>query len=218
MHLTSINVAQPTEMPGTARGTVVSAIRKLPVSVSVMVRSTNVAGDAQGDLTVHGGPDQAVYVYATEDYTYWREQLGWEMPNYGWFGENFTVEGAESDVVSLGDVWQVGEALFQVTSPRVPCFKLDHKMGIRGFAARFARSGRVGFFLRVLREGAVEAGAVVRVVDRDPNDVTVTAVSNMRHYREGTLEDAERVLAIESLPGQWEPFAQKIIKRAGVQT
>jgi MOSC domain-containing protein YiiM len=205
-------------MPGTARGTVVSAIHKLPVSGSVMLRTKNLDGDAQGDLVAHGGRDKAVYVYATEDYAYWREQLGWEMPNHGWFGENFTIKGAASDVVGLGDVWQVAEAIVQVTEPRSPCYKLDHKMGITDFAARFARSGRVGFYLRVLREGSVEADAVVRVIERDPNGATVTALSNLRHYGEGTLEDAQRMLAVESLPDGWKAFAQKMVDKAGVRT
>jgi MOSC domain-containing protein YiiM len=203
-------------MPGTARGTVVSAIHKLPVSSSVMLRTTNLDGDAQGDLVAHGGHNKAVYVYATEDYAYWREQLGWEMPNHGWFGENFTIEGATSDVVGIGDVWQVGKAIVQVTEPRSPCYKLDHKMGITDFAARFARSGRVGFYLSVLREGTVEADAVVRVIERDANSVTVSALSNMRHYDEGSIDDAERILAVASLPDNWKVYARKVINRASV--
>ena len=144
MQLISVNVARPRLLTGTARGDVMSSIHKRPVEGPVMVRRLNVDGDAQGDPTVHGGPDAAVYVYAFEDYAFWTTQLKRELAAFGWFGENLTVQGASSDAMCFGDIWRVGGALLQVTEPRSPCYKLDHKMGIRYFAARFRRSGRVG--------------------------------------------------------------------------
>ena len=161
MRLISVNVAQPQVLAGTARGDVLSAINKRPVSGPVAVRRLNVDGDAQADPENHGGPDAAVYVYALEDYAYWQERLDREF-GYGWFGENLTVEGAASDIMCFGDVWQVGSAVLQVTEPRSPCFKLEHKMGIRNFAAQFQRAGRVGFYNRVLEEGVIRAGDEAR--------------------------------------------------------
>ena len=169
MQLISVNVARPRLLQGTARGDVMSAIHKGPVEGPVMVRRLNVDGDAQGDPTVHGGPDAAVYVYAFEDYAFWAAQLKREPPSFGWFGENLTVQGASSDAMCFGDVWRVGGALLQVTEPRSPCYKLDHKMGIRYFAARFRRSGRVGFYNRVLEEGPVQAGDEATIVEAAPS-------------------------------------------------
>ena len=208
MRLISVNVAKPQVLAGTARGDVLSAINKRPVSGSVAVRRLNVDGDGQADPENHGGPDAAVYVYALEDYVYWREQLNRGLA-YGWFGENFTVEGASSDVMCFGDVWQVGSAILQVTEPRSPCFKLEHKMGIRNFAAKFRRTGRVGFYNRVLQEGAVRAGDDARVIERHPAGLSIKLISDVRHAAQVSREDAERLLAVKDLPAVQREFAVK---------
>jgi MOSC domain-containing protein YiiM len=213
MRLISINVAQPVDVPSTARGTVRSGIYKLPVAGRVRVGTLNVEGDDQGDHVNHGGPDQAVYVYAAEDYLFWAKELGREFTKYGWFGENLTIEGASSDSVCVGDVWDVGGARLQVTWPRSPCYKLDHKMGIKDFSGRFARTGRVGFYLRVLAEGNVEAGDDVTRVERALECVTVRQLSDMRHYGEGTASDAHRALAL-GLPASWTAPARQLLERA----
>jgi MOSC domain-containing protein YiiM len=217
MRLVSVNVSQPKNVKGTARGTVSTAIDKQPVTGPVMVRTLNVDGDRQGDPTVHGGADMAVYAYAADDYVHWRDVLGWEMPRYGWFGENFTIEGADSGAVFLGDVLQVGDAVLQVTQPRSPCFKLDHQMGDPFFSSTFARSGRVGFYLRVLREGLVEAGAPVETAERDANGVSIRALSDLTHYGKGTRDDAERILRLAGLAGKWHVPARKLLARLAVE-
>ncbi len=208
MRLISVNVAKPQVLAGTARGDVLSAINKRPVIGPVVVRQLNVDGDAQADPENHGGPDAAVYVYALEDYVYWREQLDREL-DYGSFGENFTVEGASSDVMCFGDIWQVGNAILQVTEPRSPCYKLEHKMGIRNFAAKFRRTGRVGFYNRVLQEGAVRAGDNARVIERHPAGLSIKLISDVRHSTHVSREDAERLLAVEDLPAVHRGFAVK---------
>lgn len=213
MQLISVNVARPRLLTGTARGNVMSSIHKRPVEGPVMVRRLNVDGDAQGDPTVHGGPDAAVYVYAFEDYAFWTTQLKRELASFGWFGENLTVQGASSDAMCFGDIWRVGGALLQVTEPRSPCYKLDHKMGIRYFAARFRRSGRVGFYNRVLEEGLVQAGDEAALVEPHPARVSIRLLSDVRHATEVSVEDVERVLAIDNLPVSQRRHAERRMQR-----
>jgi MOSC domain-containing protein YiiM len=191
-----------------------SAIGKLPVAGEVVVRTLNVDGDRQADLVNHGGRDQAVYVYAAEDYAYWEGELDRELPNHGWFGENFTVQGASSESVRIGDIWEIGSARFCVTSPRSPCFKLDHKMGLPRFAAKFRRSGRVGFYLRVLQEGAVTAGDEVRLVERAQQSITVRGISDLRHYKGAPADEADRAANVEALPESWRAYARKRLREA----
>ena len=213
MQLISVNVAKPQLLTGTARGDVMSAIHKGPVEGPVMVRRLNMDGDAQGDPTVHGGPDAAVYVYAFEDYAFWAAQLKREPPSFGWFGENLTVQGASSDAMCFGDVWRVGGALLQVTEPRSPCYKLDHKMGIRYFAARFRRSGRVGFYNRVLEEGPVQAGDEATLIEPHPARISIRLISDVRHAEDVSLEDVERVLAVDNLPPDQRQYAERRMRR-----
>lgn len=213
MQLISVNVAKPQLLKGTARGDVISAIHKQPLEGPVMVRRLNVDGDAQGDPVVHGGPDAAVYVYAFEDYAFWAEQLKREPAAFGWFGENLTVQGASSDAMCFGDVWRVGEALLQVTTPRSPCYKLDHKMGIRYFAARFRRSGRVGFYNRVLDEGPVQAGDEATLVEPHPARISIRLLSDVRHAKDVCVEDVERVLAVDGLPLAQRRHAERRMRR-----
>lgn len=213
MQLIAVNVARPQLLTGTARGDVMSAIHKQPVEGPAMVRRLNVDGDAQGDPTVHGGPDAAVYVYAFEDYAYWAEQLKRELPIGGWFGENLTVHGASSDAMCFGDIWRVGGALLQVTEPRSPCYKLDHKMGIRYFAARFRRSGRVGFYNRVLEEGSVQAGDEATLVEPHPARISIRLLSDVRHAEGVSREDVERVLAVDNLPPGQRRHAERRMRR-----
>ena len=213
MRLVSVNTAKPELLTGTAKGDILSAINKTPREGPVMARRLNLDGDAQGDLAVHGGPDQAVYVYAYEDYAFWAEQLRHDPPPFGWFGENLTVDGASSDAMCFGDVWRVGGAVLQVTKPRSPCYKLDRKVGERNFAARFRRSGRVGFYNRVLQEGPVQAGDDAAVIEPHPARVSVRLLSDVRHSSGATLEDVERVLAVDGLPDAQRGYALRRLER-----
>ncbi len=212
MRLVAVNIAQPQLLAGTERGDVLSAIYKHPVEGSVAVRRLSVAGDAQADKANHGGPDAAVYVYALEDYAYWEGELDRELP-YGTFGENFTVEGALSSAMCFGDVWRVGGVVLQVTEPRSPCYKFEHKMGIRGFAPRFAQAGRVGFYNRVLEEGEAQAGDEASVVERHPAGLSIKLISDVRHSASVSREDVERVLAADDLPASQRGYALKRLAR-----
>ena len=213
MHLISVNVAQPIEVSGTRRGTVTTAIFKRPVRGRVMIRSLNLDGDAQADLIVHGGLDKAVYAYTLDDYTFWTAELGHDLTEYGWFGENLTVDGASCDTVFVGDTFSVGEAVLQVTQPRIPCFKLEYKTGIRNFGAQFRRSGRTGFYLRVLQEGLVQAGDEVLLLSRDPRGISVRALSDERHFRTKTAKEMESIIAVGGLSRRWRSFLTTRLRR-----
>ncbi len=153
-----------------------SAIIKVPVAGRVAVRRLNLDGDGQADLRVHGGPQQAVYVYAAEHYEYWQRALGRPLP-FGQFGENLTAEGLLEDLVHVGDVFRAGNALLRVTRPRLPCKKLAARMGEPDFMQRFLESGRTGFYLEVLAEGDVGAGDAIRRLRTRPEAPTVLAAA-----------------------------------------
>ncbi|MBD0253785.1 MAG: MOSC domain-containing protein, partial [Rubrobacter sp.] len=154
MKLLSVNVSPPKEVTKGDR-TVTTGIFKEPVDGRVMLRTLNLDGDGQADLVGHGGIYKAAYAYSVENYDYWKRELGRTDFPFGQFGENFTVEGMLEDEIHVGDVFRAGGALVEVTQPRVPCYKLGIKMGLRGFEKKFLASRRVGFYLRVLEEGDV---------------------------------------------------------------
>jgi len=172
MKLISVNVSLPKEI--VYRGTkITTGIFKEPTQGQVMLRALNLDGDGQADLRVHGGPDQAAYVYPVEHYDYWKEQLGRNDLDYGQFGENFTTAGLLENEVRIGDVFRFGGAIVQVTTPRQPCGKLDMKMDDPHFKKKFRASGRSGFYLRVLQEGEVGAGDLIERIESDPEQPTV---------------------------------------------
>jgi MOSC domain-containing protein YiiM len=152
-----------------------TAIFKLPVSGPVRVRRLNIDGDEQGDLSVHGGIDKAVYCYASEHYPAWQQELGVELPN-GTFGENLTVSGLLEPDLHIGDTLQVGDAVLQVSQPRFPCYKLGIKLGDQRLVKRFQDSGRSGFYCRVLQEGLIEPGQPITLLDRDPSHPTIAEI------------------------------------------
>jgi MOSC domain-containing protein YiiM len=160
-----------------------TAIYKQPVTGPVMVRTLNIDGDQQGDPTVHGGVDKAVYCYPVEHYDTWSAELMRHLDR-GTFGENLTVSGLLEDVLHLDDVIEVGTVVLQVSEPRYPCYKLGHKMGDQRFLRRFQQSERSGFYCRVLQEGTIEAGDVMRVVERNEQLPTVAGVVRARNKRD----------------------------------
>ena len=179
MRLLSVNVALPRSVEHHGR-TVRTAIFKEPVLFRVPVRRSNVDGDRQADLRVHGGPDKAVYAYDISGYEHWRQELSRELP-FGQFGENLTVEGMPETEVSIDDVYRVGTALLQVSQPRSPCFKLALKMELPQFPRAFLTSGRTGYYLRVLEEGEIGAGDQIQLVSRDPETVTVERMTRLTY-------------------------------------
>ena len=207
--LLSVNVGtvRQIELAGQARTT---AIWKLPVSGRVAVRGVNLAGDDQADRRAHGGPDKAVYAYAREDYAWWERQLDRTL-DPGMFGENLTTEGIDLTDALVGERWRVGSAVLQVTSPRVPCWKLGARMGDPRFPARFAAAGRPGAYLAILEQGALGAGDRIQVIHRPGHGVTVGLVAASYH-RDHRL--AASILAAPELAEAWRHWAEHQIGAA----
>jgi MOSC domain-containing protein YiiM len=207
--LLSVNVGtvRQIELAGQARTT---AIWKLPVSGRVAVRGVNLAGDDQADRRAHGGPDKAVYAYAREDYAWWERLLDRTL-DPGMFGENLTTEGIDLTDALVGERWRVGSAVLQVTSPRVPCWKLGARMGDPRFPARFAAAGRPGAYLAILEQGALGAGDRIQVIHRPGHGVTVGLVAASYH-RDHRL--AASILAAPELAEAWRHWAEHQIGAA----
>lgn len=171
----SINVGQPRAFLTHGGREVSSAIWKTPVSGKVWARGVNLVGDDQADRSVHGGPDKAVYAYAIEDTRWWEKELDRELP-FGAFGENLTTEGVDLKKAVIGETWRVGGALFQVSEPRAPCWKLAMRMEDPKFVKRFTEAERTGTYLRIVEEGELAAGDGIELVRRPAHGVTVADV------------------------------------------
>ena len=178
MRLLSVNVGTPRKIGRVSprEKEVVSAIVKKPVKGPVAVRKVNLDGDRQADLTAHGGVDQAVYAYPSEHYAYWTERFPHvDMPP-GTFGENLTTEGLLEETVRVGDRFVIGSAEFEVTKPRLPCYKLGIRFGTQKMIKAFLDSGRTGFYLKVVREGRVQAGDAVTPTTRGTSGTIASVV------------------------------------------
>jgi MOSC domain-containing protein YiiM len=210
MQLVSVNVGLPQTITWKGR-TVQTGIFKTPVNGRVQVRTLNLAGDRQADLSVHGGPDKAIYVYPSEHYDYWRGEFPiMELP-WGMFGENLTTTGLLEGAVNVGDTFRIGSAVAMVTQPRVPCYKLAAKFGREDIVKRFLASGRSGFYLKVMQEGEVGVGDAIELISRDGHAVTVEDVANL--YRDGPDQVSllQRVVQVEALPENWRDHFQQQI-------
>ena len=208
MKLLSVNVGLPREIEW--KGKIVrTSIFKRPVEGRARVSTLNVEGDQQSDLTVHGGPDKAVYAYPSEHYTFWRTELpGMDLP-WGVFGENFTTAGLLEETVHIGDRFRVGSAEFVVTQPRMPCFKLGIRFNRSDMVKRFLQSGRTGFYFAVVKEGEVAAGDSIELLERDDNNVPVADILNLYRGDAGNEELLRRVSELPSLPNSWREYFRK---------
>jgi MOSC domain-containing protein YiiM len=210
MKLLSVNVSPPKEVTMNGK-TITTGIFKEPVQGRVMLRSLNLDGDGQADLMAHGGTYKAVYVYSFEHYDYWQKELGRGDFVYGQFGENFTVAGMTEDQVHIGDIFKVGQALVEVTQPRVPCFKLAFKMGRPDFVKLFLNSERSGFYLRVLEEGEVGANDIIKRVSVGPERMTVKEVHHLLYFDNNNVAQAQRALRIPALSPGWRGSFEEIV-------
>jgi|SRR5947209_3737941 len=174
--LLSVNVGTPVRLVTPKGREVRTAIWKQPVEGRVAVRGVNLEGDRQADLSVHGGPDKAVYSYAREDTGWWEERLGREL-GAGAFGENLTVEGVDVTGAVIGERWAVGSAVLEVSQPRFPCFKLGLRFDDARMLRRFGDARRPGAYLRIVSEGALAAGDAIEVVHRPSHGVTIATVN-----------------------------------------
>ena len=217
MKILSVNVGLPRKV--LFRGEVVTTgIFKEPVEGPVMLRKLNLDGDKQADLTVHGGPDKAIYAYPSEHYEYWRHELPstTTLP-YGMFGENLTTDGLMENAVNIGDQFQIGTGSANViaTQPRMPCYKLGVKFGRMDIIKRFLASGRPGIYFNVLQEGEIGPTDEIQLVKRDKNNVTVKDILRLYLDDRADVETMQRAVRIKVLPEGWrEQFLQQIAQLA----
>lgn len=192
-----------------------TAFHKNPIPGPVWLGATQLAGDGQADPRYHGGPDRAVLAYAAGHYPLWRAEL--ERPDlpYGGFAENFTISGQTEDTVCLGDIYAVGDARVQVSSPRGPCWKIARRWGISDLTARVKATGRTGWYLRVLEEGLVQTGDPVILRDRPYPRWTVTRVAAIHRQRHDQPGPALELAACPVLGGDWRIALETAGKDAG---
>jgi len=204
----SVNVGLPREVEWRGR-TVLTSIWKSPVEGRVPVRRLDLDGDRQSDLSVHGGPDKAVYAYPSEHYAEWaRELAGADLP-WGAFGENLTTEGLREGDLRIGDRLRVGSAELVVTQPRMPCYKLMIRFGREDMVKRFLRSGRSGFYFAVRQEGDVGRGDAIELVARAEQDVTVADISSLYTHDADNQPLLRRAVDLAALPESWRDYFRK---------
>lgn len=204
MRLESVQIGQPrTYPPESGREAWTSAIAKTPVQGRIWAGSLGLAGDAVADTHHHGGPFQAILLYSAEHYPAW--QLEWDRPALGpgAFGENLTVSGASEGSVCIGDVLQVGEVRLAVTSPRTPCNTLALRLGVPDVVKTVLQNHRSGWYVRVLREGWVEAGQELELVERPHPEWTIRRAAEAKLHRHRSREEAGQLAALPGLHPEW---------------
>ena len=208
----SINVSLPKEIDFEGQK-VTTGIFKEPIEGRIMLRTLNLDGDKQADLTVHGGPDKAVYAYPIEHYEFWRKVYpDMEMPN-GMFGENFTIEGLMESEVSVGDAFEIGSSKVIATQPRMPCYKLGVKFGRMDVLKKFLASGRSGIYFKVLEEGEVGAGDSIIQIKNDTNRVGISDIVRLYASDREDIKTMRRAVKVEALPEGWRDYFYEQIRR-----
>jgi ferredoxin-NADP reductase/MOSC domain-containing protein YiiM len=209
--LLSVNVGLPRDIEWKGR-TVHTGIWKDPVPGRRRVGRLNLDGDGQGDLAGHGGEQRAVFVYQIESYRYWQEQLKRTDLVHGQFGENFTIEGLPDDAVCIGDRYQIGSALFEVTQPRVTCYRVGIRMNEHRMPALLTSSGRPGFYFRVLREGEVGAGDEIVKAGEAKERMTVAEINALLYSPNHAHDRLQRALRIEALSPGWRSSFEALLQ------
>lgn len=211
MKILSVNVGTPKEYNWMGQP-VTTSIFKSPVEGEVQVATLNLAGDAQSDLTVHGGVHKAVYAYPHEHYAWWTDR-GIKPLKPGNFGENLTIGGLLEGDIHIGDELEIGSARFAVTQPRLPCYKLQVRFNRPEMTKVFWNSRRFGFYLMVVGEGALRAGDPIEVVRRDANAVSVADLIALYTGDKPDFDVLRRVIAVEALPEAWREDLQEKAKQ-----
>ena len=201
--LLSVNVGLPRDVTWNGK-TVRTSVWKSPVNGRRMVRKLNIQGDAQADLTGHGGEHRAVFVYQMDSYHYWERFLGRNDFTFGQFGENFTVEGLPDDEACIGDRYRIGDAVFEVTQPRVTCYRVGIRMNETRMAALLVAHRRPGFYFRVLQEGEVGAGDDIAKITDGPERITVAEVDALLYLPGHSREQLQRALRVPALSKGWQ--------------
>jgi len=190
-----------------------SAIWKSPVAGRIAARGVNLDGDAQADREAHGGPDKAIYAYAVEDARRWEQEIGRPLA-YGEFGENLTTEGIEANDALIGERWQIGTTVLEVSEPRIPCWRLGVRMNDKMFPRQFTGALRPGSYFRLIAEGSVEAGDEIRVVERPAHDLTIRDV--FRIYTRDR-DEVQRLLTVPRMSESWRRWAVDWLQKSKSQ-
>ena len=190
-----------------------TGIFKEPVVGRVKLRKLNLDGDRQADLSVHGGPEKAVYLYPSEHYEFWRREFPEMELSWGMFGENFTTIGLLEIETNIGDRFKVGSAEVMVTQPRMPCYKLGIRFGRTDIIRRFLASERSGFYLSVAEEGEVAAGDEFELIEKNPAGVRVVDVTRLYSSDKSNVDLLRRAIATEALPESWRSYFQKRLEK-----
>ena len=212
MKLVSVNVGVPRLVM--LNGDPVSmGIFKMPIPGRVMLRTLNLDGDRQADLSVHGGPTKAVYAYPSEHYDYWKRELPEMALPWGMFGENFTTAGLSESELNIGDKFRVGSAVVMVTEPRMPCYKLGIRFGRPDIVKRFLASERTGFYFAVLQEGEVGAGDPIELIESSEHSVRVSDITQLYTREKHNIGLLRRAIAVEALPESWKSYFQHRLEK-----
>ncbi|MFY0215737.1 MOSC domain-containing protein [Bacillus cereus] len=214
--LLSLNIGLPKEV--TYGGKVVhTGINKKQVKEPVYLSFVKFNGDGQADLIHHGGVDKAVCVYTGDHYPYWEKELNQDLV-YGAFGENITVSGMSEEDVCIGDTFELGQAIVQVTQPRQPCFKLAKKYNIPKLPLYFQETGYTGFYFRVLKEGWVSSVDTLKRLQSDPKGVSVAFANRIMHKEKQNIEGVKRILEVNALSNSWRKSFEKRISGEEIHT
>src|SRR5215470_2741509 len=212
MKIISINVGLPRIVIRNGEP-VSTGIFKEPVAGRVMLRTLNLDGDRQADLSVHGGPEKAAYLYPSEHYEFWQRELpDMDLP-WGMFGENFTTTGLRETETNIGDRFRVGSAEVMVTQPRMPCYKLGIRFGRTDIIRKFLASERTGFYLSVAKEGDVAAGDEFELIEKNVSGVRVVDVTRLYSSAKRNVVLLRRAIVTEGLPENWRSYFQKRLEK-----
>ncbi len=221
MNVISINVGRLREVEHNGN-LVRTGIYKQPVSGAAQVRRLGIVGDEQGDPQNHGGVDMAVYAYSAENYAYWRKEMPGEELPYGKFGENLTITGLDDSTVHIGDLLRIGPTgtggrgvTVQVSVMRAPCWKLAMVMGSAEFVKVFLNSYKLGWYMRVLEEGRIEAGDEVSIERRDPAGLSIEQLTRVWFFGQDDIEGARRAAGVDALPTKWRDRLRERAEKAG---
>jgi len=208
----SLNVGLPRRVLSRDRE-VMTAIFKSPVDGPLMLYRLNLNGDRQADLEVHGGTNKALYAYASEHYAYWRQQLPEVDFTWGHFGENVTTEGLREEDALIGDVYRMGQAVVEVTQPRMPCYKLGIRFGRDDMVKRFLASGRSGIYFSVVEQGLVNRGDAIEKISTQPDGISIRDVNRAYANSRDHVELVRRIVSAHILPrGLHQDFVEELAR------
>jgi MOSC domain-containing protein YiiM len=215
MKLISVNVGLPRVVMSSG-DPVSTGIFKEPVAGGVTLRTLNLDGDRQADLSVHGGPSKAVYAYPSEHYEYWMHEFPEMKLPWGMFGENFTTAGLFESEVNIGDKFRVGSATVMVTEPRMPCYKLGIRFDRPDIVKRFLASERTGFYFAVLQEGEVGAGDTIELIEGSKDSLRVSDITALYTHEKHNVGLLRRAIEVAALPESWRNyFRHRLAKLTG---